>query len=255
MHITERECHLFQVGLLPTYSLAIIVLRSIIAAACFAPHRTRLCDSQPLGLRWRMGLVHPSLRLLCSWWETVGQVQQLLLQRHERLRSQPDTFTRAVSVPFPRCDRSKVAHGPAKPNQISIAGRHCAESARLRARQRLTGRFGKRYRPRVRFDAEADSKNGLQLIDRVRLWKKGGALDEQGLHSIRDRVARRVEHAQVRLLLNGFLRQTQARLHVTLQFDVGEQNVDVIRVDENRRCFIGGGRRKRLMALFLEKRL
>jgi hypothetical protein len=37
MHISERECHLFQVGLLPTYSSAIIVFGSIVAAACFAP--------------------------------------------------------------------------------------------------------------------------------------------------------------------------------------------------------------------------
>jgi hypothetical protein len=72
-------------------------------------HGTRLYGSDFLGLRERMGLVRAGLRLHRFWRAAIGEVQRLLLQRDERLRSQPDTFTRAVSVPFPLHDRSKVA--------------------------------------------------------------------------------------------------------------------------------------------------
>ena len=72
-------------------------------------HGTCLYGSDFLGLRERMGLVHAGLRLHRSWRAPIGELQRLLLQRDERMRSQPDTFTRAVSVPFPIHDRSRVA--------------------------------------------------------------------------------------------------------------------------------------------------
>ena len=100
----------------------------------------------------------------------------------------------------------------------------------------------------MRLDPEIHGENGLELIDRVGLGKEGGAFDEHGLHSVRDRVTGGVEHAQLRVPPDGFFGEVEAGLEVALQLDVREQDIDCVVGVENRQGFAGSGGRKCMMA-------